>query len=92
MKHTSTARLDDLAARVEALRGAAPPTYAEFVELWGRMDGLSHSLYETALACPEIVGASGPYWEAVRGHLERMGVPAPEPFTITDVLEGLTSD
>lgn len=92
MKRETAAQLDAITARMEALRGAAPPTYEEFLEKWERMDALSRSLYETGLACPEIAGASGPYWEAVRGHLERMGVQAPEPFTISDVLEDLHSD
>lgn len=86
------ARLESLAFRITALKGNPPPTYEEFVEQWSRMDALSKSLLETGLACPELVGASGPYWDAVQGHLERMGVPMPEPFTIDEILQGLESD
>ncbi len=92
MKQISIAQLDALSFRIAALQGGPPPTYAEFVEAWGHMDELSKSLLETGLACPELIGATGPYWNAVKDHLERMGVPSPEPFTLADVLETLTSD
>ncbi len=81
-------RLDELTARVKALMGASPPTYAEFVKQWADMDELSRSLYTTGVACPELMGSSGPYWEAVRSHMERMGIQ-PEPFTLESILEGM---
>jgi len=90
-KQISITQLDALSSRIAALQGGPPPAYAEFVETWGRMDGLSRSLLETSLACPEIVGTSGPYWDAVRNHLKRMGV-SPEPFDLAAMLEDLTSD
>ncbi len=86
------AQIDALASRIAALQGAAPPTYSAFLEAWGHMDELSKALLVTGLACPELIGASGPYWNAVKGHLERMGVPIPEPFSLADVLETLASD
>ncbi len=84
-------RLDELTARVKALMGAVPPTYAEFVKQWADMDELSKSLYETSVACPELTGATGPYWDAVKHHIERMGIQ-PEPFTLESILEGLDDD
>lgn len=85
-------RLEALTARVKALKGNRPPTYEEFAEQWSHMDALSKSLLETGLGCPELVGASGPYWDVVWDHLKRMGVPMPEPFTIDEILQGLETD
>ncbi len=81
-------RLDELTARVRQLMGSSPPTYEEFVKQWADMDELSKSLYATGIACPELIGATGPYWQAVRNHMERMGIQ-PEPFTLESILEGM---
>ncbi len=81
-------RLDELTARVKALMGAVPPTFEEFLKAWADMDELSKSLYETSVACPELTGATGPYWDAICGHLARMGI-APEPFTLESMLEDM---
>ncbi len=84
-------RLDELTARVRQLMGSTPPTYAEFVKQWADMDELSRSLYTTGVACPELIGATGPYWDAIRSHLARMGI-ASEPFTLESILEGMGDD
>lgn len=79
-------RLDELTARIKALMGSAPPGFGEFVEMWDNMDELSRSLYVLSLSCPQLIGATGPYWDAVRSHLARMGIVA-KPFTLESVLK-----
>lgn len=81
-------KLDELAVRVRQLIGATPPSFEEFFRKWGNMDELSRSLYEVTAACPGLTGATGPYWETVRGHMARMGI-TPEPFTLEDILEDM---
>lgn len=82
-------KLDGLEKRARALTWPEPPTYEQFLDEWGRMDGLSKSLLELSMECPAIVGAVGPYWEAVRGHMVQMGIAAPEPKTIDEYLREL---
>lgn len=77
------ARIDRLRERAFALCGQDPPTFAAFSDSWAHMDPLSKSLYETACACPELVGTPR-HWPTIRNYLHRMGVD-PEPFT----MEGL---
>lgn len=79
-------RLDALRATLKPL-----PTFSELSEQWKNMDELSKSLYQTALSCPELVGADGKYWEVVSGYLQRMGYTA-EPFSIDLILASLESD
>lgn len=81
-------RLEKLTVRVLRIMGSTPPSYVEFLKAWADMDELSKSLYETSVSCPELTRASGPYWEAVRAHMERMGIQ-PEPFTLESILEGM---
>ena len=67
------------------------PTFEQFKGEWERIDELSKSLYETALSCPELVGADGKYWETISSYLRKMGVEV-EPITLEKLLEELESD
>lgn len=79
--------------RLDALQAILPtiPSFEEFQNDWEHMDELSKSLYQTALSCPELVGADGRYWQTVSDYLKRMGYTA-EPFSIDQILASLESD
>lgn len=73
----TTARLNRLQARVSALYGPDPPSFAEFVEKWEHMDQLSKSLYEAAMSVPELVGTPR-HWPTIQDYLRRMGIDPEE--------------
>ncbi len=87
--------LKELERRVAALMECypAPPTYAEFQELWKHMDGLSQSLYISYAECPELLGpaSSDSYWQAVLQHIDRMGL-VQEHQRLSDIVDSLESN
>lgn len=85
--------LATLEKRIFALQAAypMPPTFEQFRHEWQRMDSLSKSLYETALSCPQLVGADGRYWETIKSYLLQMGI-TPELIDLDEILAGLESD
>lgn len=75
--------------RLERLESLTPsiPSFAEFEAEWEYMDDLSRSLYQCAVACPQLVEAS----DTIRGYLKRLNITS-EPFDLNELVQSLTSD
>ena len=50
------------------------PTYAEFVQEWGKYDELTKALYIAEAEMPGLLGQRNRYMETVCRYLEKMGV------------------
>lgn len=85
--------IKEIERRIAAIKARcpAPPTFEQFREEWGHMDGLSKSLYECALSCPEMADG-GKYWQTIKTFLLQMGVEPGEPFSLADMAAALQSD
>lgn len=83
-------RLNAISKRLDVLCGEPPPTFQEFKESWEKMDGLSKSLFETALSAPDLIGVPK-HFETLAGYLRRLGVN-PEPIDTKSLIESLESD
>lgn len=86
--------LKEIERRITVLkeRYPTPPTFEQFREEWERMDGLSKSLYEMELACPELAEKNGKYFETIRPYLLQMGIIPGEQFSLKELAKELTSD
>lgn len=80
-----------LTALEAALSSTKIPSFSEFVKMWEDADELSKSLFETALACPSLMGEHGRRWDVISGYLQRLNI-TPEPFDLKELVENLRSD